>query len=1175
MARRTQRRAPAKNKARQPLLDSLSSDWYWEQDAAHRITRMERLSAQPGEQEPTRVPVGKRRWEAGIEVEGGWEAHRALLEARAPFRDVLMWRQRADGARRYVSVSGEPVFDARNRFAGYRGLARDVTEQKRGEALLRLQHEVTRHLAEAPDAAHGVRGALRAICEAEGWDCGQFWRVDETAGVARRFAFWAMTGVQAAQDYAAASGDVTIARAQGLIGAAWASGEPLWIPDSTRDPRMQRVALAEQTGLRGALLCPVPAGGHVVGVLTFVCRRIRQPDDAMLRALTALATQLGLFLRRVDAEASLRQNEERFRRTFELAGVGVAHIGLDRRFERVNRRFCEILGYPEQELIGVAGRDISHPEDREVMNAQRARLHAGQIGTVRGEKRYLRKDGSLVWVAYTLAVERDVAGRPLYEIAVYDDVSARRAMEDALRNSESRFRQVVDSANEGVLVYDRDLNIATANAAAARIIGVPLEQLIGRPGFTSLFRCLREDGAPLGPEDRPTKLTTRRGEPLTGMVVGLAREDGDITWLSVNTGFLRRPGESEHYGIVSTISDISGRRRAELQLRESEGRFRGLTQLSSDWFWEQDAEYRFTRLEGPNVAGGDVRLRDRMLGATRWETGLEIEGGWDAHRALLDARKPFHEALMWRTTSQGEIRFVRVSGEPVFGPDGRFAGYRGVGRDVTAEKRAEQLLRLEHRVAGALSEAKTAEAGVASVLRLVCEAEGWGCGRYFEVDRATEAALYRQGWTAPGAGLEDFVSGSRGQRFKRGESLVGLVWQTGEPVWSTDTRSDPRVHASLRLPGPPRGAFLFGAAAEGETIGVLGFTSPAVRKPDQRLLAAARVIGAQVGQFLRRMQAEAQLRQSEARFRSLTEMSSDFFWETDAQHQFIEVVHGPEYSERMGRIIGHTPWDLSAHPDAAGWTLLREKMEAHRPFRDFEFGRPWDDGSVRYFLLHGDPHFAPDGGFLGYRGVGRDVTDVALARERIASLAFHDALTGLDNRASFAPALEQAVERTRRRATKLAGLFLDFDGFKEVNDRHGHDAGDRLLIEAARRLRAALRSSDPVARLGGDEFFVVLEDIADSGPAERVAQKLLAELARPYDVGAGRSVRISVSIGASLFPDDAGDGATLMKHADAAMYAAKEAGKNAYRFFGARPAANDEQDEADSHDEAGAERSTP
>jgi diguanylate cyclase (GGDEF)-like protein/PAS domain S-box-containing protein len=865
-------------------------------------------------------------------------------------------------------------------------------------------------------------------------------------------------------------------------------------------------------------------------------------------------------------KSEIQDSEARFRRTFELAAVGVAHIGPDRRFQRVNRRFCDILGYPESELVGIRGRDISHPDDIDMMNAQRPRLYSGEVDAVRGEKRYLRKDGSVVWVAYTLAVERDAAGNPLYEIAVYDDITTRRAMEDALRNSEAHFRQVVDSANEGILVYGLDLNILTANAAAALIIGVPLSQLIGRPGFTSLFPCVREDGSRLPPEDRPTRVTIRRGEPLTGLVVGLVRRDGGITWLSVNTGFLRRPGQTEHYGVVSTISDITERRRDELRLRDSEGRFRSLTHLSSDWFWEQDAEYRFTRLEGLKVTGGDPLLRERrLLGMTRWEGGQEIEGGWEAHRALLEAHKPFHDVLMWRTIQDGSTRFVRVSGEPMFNADGRFTGYRGVGREVTDEKRAEQLLRLEHGVSRALSEAKSAEAGIDAVMRLVCEAEGWACGRYYEVDKAADELVYRQGWSAGDPAFDQLLERSQGLRFKRGEGLAGLAWQSGEPIWSTNTGADPRVKQHSILAGAARGAFVFGVAAEGETPGVLSFTSRSVREPDERLLSAARVIGAQVGQFVRRMTAEASLRQNEARFRSLTEMSSDFFWETDAQHRFVDVVHGPQYAERMGRMIGHAAWELPyVHPDEPDWAAQRAAMDEHRAFRDFEFGRPWPDGTVRYFSLNGEPHFAPDGAFLGYRGVGRDVTQIAMARERIATLAYQDALTGLDNRTSLFPALEKAVERSRRRATRLAGLFLDLDGFKEVNDAHGHDAGDRLLVEAARRLRTVLRSGDLVARLGGDEFFVVLEDIADSAPAERVANKLLAALAEPYEIGAKAEVRISASIGISLFPDDAGDASTLMKHADAAMYSAKEAGKNALHFFKSVPAANDGREDAQS-----------
>jgi two-component system CheB/CheR fusion protein len=135
-------------------------------------------------------------------------------------------------------------------------------------------------------------------------------------------------------------------------------------------------------------------------------------------------------------------------------------------------------------------------------------------------------------------------------------------------------------------------------------------------------------------------------------------------------------------------------------------------------------------------------------------------------------------------------------------------------------------------------------------------------------------------------------------------------------------------------------------------------------------------------------------------------------------------------------------------------------------------------------------------------------------------------------------------------------VFLDLDGFKEINDLYGHDSGDALLIELAGRLRDNLRSSDLIARLGGDEFLVVLEEVHEPAPVEIVANKLLVETVRPYALP-GAQASVTASIGISIFPDDAADASALMKHADMAMYAAKQAGKNCVRFYSSGPAAND------------------
>src|SRR5205814_115645 len=155
---------------------------------------------------------------------------------------------------------------------------------------------------------------------------------------------------------------------------------------------------------------------------------IAMERDAAGKPLYAISVLEDITARK-HTDSALRESEERYRRTFELAGSGVAHIALDRTFIRVNRRLCEILGYPEHELIGMTGRQISHPDALDVINQERKRLYAGEIDHVRVEKRYVRKHGSSVCVTFSMVVERDDAGRPIYEIAIFDEITERKRAE--------------------------------------------------------------------------------------------------------------------------------------------------------------------------------------------------------------------------------------------------------------------------------------------------------------------------------------------------------------------------------------------------------------------------------------------------------------------------------------------------------------------------------------------------------------------------------------------------------------------------------------------------------------------------------------------------------------------------------------------------------------------------
>lgn len=185
---------------------------------------------------------------------------------------------------------------------------------------------------------------------------------------------------------------------------------------------------------------------------------------------------------------------------------------------------------------------------------------------------------------------------------------------------------------------------------------------------------------------------------------------------------------------------------------------------------------------------------------------------------------------------------------------------------------------------------------------------------------------------------------------------------------------------------------------------------------------------------------------------------------------------------------------------------------------------------------------------INYVSLFTDITEIKEHQQQLEYIAHYDALTHLPNRVLLADRLKQALARSHRTNSALAVLYIDLDGFKSVNDNHGHDLGDQLLITVANRWTEALREGDTLARIGGDEFIVILVDLEQSQDYQAILQRLLNAAAEPVNVNQNL-VRVSASIGVTLYPQDPSDADQLMRHADQAMYLAKQAGKNCFHLF--------------------------
>jgi diguanylate cyclase (GGDEF)-like protein/PAS domain S-box-containing protein len=303
---------------------------------------------------------------------------------------------------------------------------------------------------------------------------------------------------------------------------------------------------------------------------------------------------------------------------------------------------------------------------------------------------------------------------------------------------------------------------------------------------------------------------------------------------------------------------------------------------------------------------------------------------------------------------------------------------------------------------------------------------------------------------------------------------------------------------------------------------------------------------------------QAKLAESAEQFRSLTELSSDWYWEQDENFRFTQFAGQTAYSPGVAHniLIGKTRWEIGAlNFTEADWQAHREMLEAHKTFLDLEFHRLDSTGHDFWSAVSGRPFFDENGNFKGYRGIGRLITERKRAETQLQRLNYFDSLTGLPNRNYLNSRLSQAVSASTRTHQLGALMFIDLDNFQKVNDTFGQQAGDLLQQQVAQRLPASLRENDTVARLGADQFVVLLENLGTNTmdaarKAELLGEKLLVQLNQPYVID-GHHHTSTPSIGMTIFgaASEAEPIEELIRRADSALQQAKDAGRNTIRLF--------------------------
>ncbi|HET6418606.1 MAG TPA: PAS domain S-box protein [Geobacteraceae bacterium] len=403
----------------------------------------------------------------------------------------------------------------------------------------------------------------------------------------------------------------------------------------------------------------------------------------------------------------LQESEEEFRETFNQAAVGIAHLAPDGSWLRINRKYCDIVGYTEEEMKAFAIPDVTHPDDLQSSMEHYRRLLNGEIGNYSLEKRYVRKDGSVVWVNLAASMVTDAGGNPRFVIGFVEDITPRMRVEEALRFSEERYRALYLDNPTMIFTLDSNWTILSANPSCAAHLGFSIDELEGRSGL----EVFHEDDRPA--VDEQLRKCLRSPDRVYRWQFRKIRKDGELLWVEETArAVYDLKGE---INILIVCQDITERRRVEETLNRAKEEWELTFDSVPDLIAIMDDEYRIIRINRA-MAARLGRHPKECIGLFCYKAIHNVDSPPETcphSRTLADARG--HDAEM----EEGHLGGVfHVSATPLLTPEGKMRGVVHVARDITERKLAEaEIKRLNADLAARTTELEAFNYTVAHDLR--------------------------------------------------------------------------------------------------------------------------------------------------------------------------------------------------------------------------------------------------------------------------------------------------------------------------------------------------------------------------------------------------------------------------------------------------------------------------